>query len=155
MSSDFSHQGSNATSPAASMSPAAQRAVSPSDDGRSSNASRAPSSQDPYYSNEVVAAQELLDSAPEPKPLPAAALFKAYDAVLPTYGIDPDSDHHLSTFVFRVGGERGDGSLLDKFQAILSRMGIVLEFGDNTTASPRTSASTSPAAYKTAMPRLD
>jgi hypothetical protein len=65
--------------------------------------------------------------------------------VLPTYGIDPDSDHHLSTFVFRVGGERGDGNLLDKFQAILGRMGIVLEFGDNTTASPRTSASTSPA----------
>ncbi|KAM5362747.1 hypothetical protein ACJA88_013863 [Fusarium oxysporum] len=153
MSSDISRQGSNATSPAASMSPAAQRAASPSDDGRSSNASRAPSSQDPYYSNEdiaalhavVVAAQELLDSAPEPKPLPAAALFKAYDVVLPTYGIDPDSDHHLSTFVFRVGGERGDGNLLDKFQAILSRMGIVLEFGDNTTASPRTSASTSPA----------
>ncbi|WKT49009.1 Sfi1 spindle body [Fusarium oxysporum f. sp. vasinfectum] len=153
MSSDISRQGSNATSPAASMSPAAQRAASPSDDGRSSNASRAPSSQDPYYSNEdiaalhavVVAAQELLDSAPEPKPLPAAALFKAYDVVLPTYGIDPDSDHHLSTFVFRVGGERGDGNLLDKFQAILSRMGIVLEFGDNTTASPRASASTSPA----------
>ncbi|KAF5642596.1 regulator of V-ATPase in vacuolar membrane 1 [Fusarium sp. NRRL 52700] len=153
MSSDFSRQGSNATSPAASMSPAAQRAASPSDDGRSSNASRAPSSQDPYYSNEdiaalhavVVAAQELLDSAPEPKPLPAAALFKAYDVVLPTYGIDPDSDHHLSTFVFRVGGERGDGNLLDKFQAILGRMGIVLEFGDNTTASLRTSASTSPA----------
>ncbi|KAG5659413.1 hypothetical protein KAF25_000615 [Fusarium avenaceum] len=154
MSSDHLRQGSNATSPAASMSPAAQRASSPSDDGRSSNASRAPSSQDPYYSNEdiaalhavVVAAQELLDSAPEPKPLPAAALFKAYDAVLPTYGIDPDSDHHLSTFVFRVGGERGEGSLLDKFQTILHRMGIVLEFGDNTTVSLRTSASTSPAA---------
>ncbi|KAM0549089.1 hypothetical protein ACHAPJ_009544 [Fusarium lateritium] len=153
MSSDRLYQGSNATSPAASMSPAAQRAESPSDDGRSSIASRAPSSQDPYYSNEdiaalhavVVAAQEFLDSAPEPKPLPAAALFKAYDAVLPTYGIDPDSDHHLSTFVFRVGGERGDNSLLDKFQTILSRMGIVLEFGDNTTASVRTSASTSPA----------
>jgi hypothetical protein len=94
----------------------------------------------------VVAAQELLDSTPEPKPLPAAALFKAYDAVLPTYGIDPDSDHHLSTFVFRVGGERGQGSLLDKFQTILHRMGIVLEFGDNTTVSLRTSTSTSPPA---------
>ncbi|RGP63431.1 regulator of v-atpase in vacuolar membrane 1 [Fusarium longipes] len=131
------------------MSPAAQRAVSPSDDGRSSNASRAPSSQDPYYTNEVVAAQELLDSAPEPKPLPAAALFKAYDAILPTYGIDPDSDHHLSTFVFRVSGEQGDSSLLDKFQSILNRMGIVLEFGDNTTVSVRTSASVSPAASST------
>ncbi|GKU02908.1 transcription factor [Fusarium langsethiae] len=157
MPSDFSLPVSNATSLAASMSPAAHRAVSPSEDSRSSNASRAPSSQDPYYSNEdiatlhavVVAAQELLDSAPEPKPLPAAALFKAYDAILPTYGIDPDSDHHLSTFVFRVGGEQGEGSLLDKFQTILNRMGIVLEFGDNTTVSIRTSASLSPAASST------
>ncbi|KAJ4125587.1 regulator of (H+)-ATPase in vacuolar membrane [Fusarium equiseti] len=154
MSSDFSQQLPNATSPAASMSPAVQRSASPSEDGRSSIASRTPSSQEPYYSNEdiatlhavVVAAQELLDSAPEPKPLPAAALFKAYDAVLPSYGIDPDSDHHLSTFVFRVGGEQGENSLLDKFQSILNRMGIVLEFGDNTTVSIRTSASVSPAA---------
>ncbi|RBR23386.1 uncharacterized protein FIESC28_03819 [Fusarium coffeatum] len=154
MSSYFSQQVPNATSPAASMSPAVQRPASPSDDGRSSNASRTPSSQEPYYSNEdiatlhavVVAAQELLDSVPEPKPLPAAALFKAYDAVLPTYGIDPDSDHHLSAFVFRVGGEQGENSLLDKFQSILNRMGIVLEFGDNTTVSVRTSASVSPAA---------
>ncbi|CAG7563181.1 unnamed protein product [Fusarium equiseti] len=154
MSSEFSQQVTNATSPAASMSPAVQRPASPSDDGRSSNASRTPSSQEPYYSNEdiatlhavVVAAQELLDSVPEPKPLPAAALFKAYDAVLPAYGIDPDSDHHLSTFVFRVGGEQGENSLLDKFQSILNRMGIVLEFGDNTTVSVQTSASVSPAA---------
>ncbi|RMJ11133.1 hypothetical protein CDV36_009239 [Fusarium kuroshium] len=153
MSIDRSPQAPNATSPVAPMSPSAQRAASPSDDGRSSNASRAPSSQDPYYSNEdiaalhsvVVTAQELLDTAPEPKPLPAAALFKAYDQVLPTYGIDPDTDHHLSTFVFRVGGERGGGTLLDKFQSILGRMGIVLEFGDNTTASSRTSPSASPA----------
>ncbi|KAI8718578.1 hypothetical protein NCS52_00637100 [Fusarium sp. LHS14.1] len=154
MSIDRSPQAPNATSPVAPMSPSAQRAASPSDDdGRSSNASRAPSSQDPYYSNEdiaalhsvVVRAQELLDTAPEPKPLPAAALFKAYDQVLPTYGIDPDTDHHLSTFVFRVGGERGGGTLLDKFQSILGRMGIVLEFGDNTTASTRTSPSASPA----------
>ncbi|KAM5380415.1 hypothetical protein ACJZ2D_003517 [Fusarium nematophilum] len=153
MSFDHSPRGSNAHSSVASMSPPAHRTASPSDDGRSSNASRAPSSQDPYYSNEdiaalhavVVAAQELLDTASEPKPLPAAALFKAYDAVLPTYGIDPDTDHHLSTFVFRVGGERGDGTLLDKFQTILGRMGIVLEFGENTTASSRTSPSASPA----------
>ena len=73
--------------------------------------------------------------APEPKPLPAAALFKAYDEVLPQHGIDPDSDNHLSRLIFRVGGEQGPGSLIDKFQAILSRMGIVLEFGENSTVS--------------------
>lgn len=93
----------------------------------------------------VVAAQELLDAAPDPKPLPAAALFKAYDEVLPKYGIDPDIDHHLSAFIFRVGGERGEVPLLHKFQTILGRMGIVLEFGDNTSTSFQKSSSNSPA----------
>lgn len=49
--------------------------------------------------------------------------------------MDPDSDHHLSNFIFRVGGEQGHSSLLEKFQTILERMGIALDFGDNTTAS--------------------
>lgn len=89
----------------------------------------------------VTAAQDQLDGAPDPKPLPAAALFKAYDDILPAFGIDPDSDHHLSAFVFRIGGEHGYGTLSDKFHAILGRMGIVLEFGDNTTPSARTSPS--------------
>lgn len=128
------------------------RSPSPSDhDDTASDTSRVPSSNDPYYTNDdiavlhavVVAAQQILDSAPEPKPLPAAALFKAYDAVLPSYGIDPDDDHHLSTFVFRIGGERGDGNLVEKFQAILHRMGIVLEFGDNSSESSRISHQTS------------
>ncbi|KAF7558372.1 hypothetical protein G7046_g5782 [Stylonectria norvegica] len=128
------------------------RLASPSDHGHSSDFSQAPSSQEPYYSNEditalhavVAAAQELLDTAPDPKPLPAAALFKAYDDVLPRHGIDPDMDHHLSALVFRIGGEQGGGTLIDKFQNILARMGIVLEFGDHTTLSFRSSSSPSP-----------
>lgn len=142
----------------------AHRQASPSDG--------APSSYEAYYTNDgasrrrvytssstcslvivdiatlhavVVYAQELLDAAPEPKPLPASALFRAYDVVLPEYGVDPDDDHHISAFVFRIGGERGDGTLIEKFQAILSRMGIVLEFGENTTASSRISPSISAA----------
>ncbi|KAH7146567.1 RAVE protein 1 C terminal-domain-containing protein [Dactylonectria macrodidyma] len=147
----------------AHMQPQVHRSSSPpNDDDHSSNASRAPSSQDPYYSNDdiatlhavVAAAQQLLDSSAEPKPLPAAALFKAYDVVLPDYGVDPDTDHHLSAFVFRIGGERGDGNLVDKFQAILSRMGIVLEFGDNTTGSSRHSPETSPG-FDSSSPRAD
>ncbi|KAH7134828.1 RAVE protein 1 C terminal-domain-containing protein [Dactylonectria estremocensis] len=145
----------------AHMQPQVHRPELPSnDDDHSSNASQAPSSQDPYYSNDdiatlhavVAAAQQLLDSSAEPKPLPAAALFKAYDAVLPDYGVDPDTDHHLSAFVFRIGGERGDGNLVDKFQAILSRMGIVLEFGDNTSGSSRHSPETSPG-FNSSSPR--
>ncbi|EXV01291.1 Sfi1 domain spindle body protein [Metarhizium robertsii] len=107
--------------------------------------------QEPYYSNQDIAilhsvvssAQDEFDRSPFPKPLPAAVLFKAYDDVLPTFGIDPDSDHHLSALVFRIGGEHG-GSLLDKFEAILKRMGILLEFGENTTTSQHPSHSRSP-----------
>ncbi|KAG5952458.1 hypothetical protein E4U58_000788 [Claviceps cyperi] len=82
----------------------------------------------------VSTAQEQFEQASYPKPLPAAALFKAYDDVLPTFGIDPDSDHHLSALVFRIGGESGTGSLLRKFHALLKRMGIFIEF-DNCAAT--------------------
>ena len=89
----------------------------------------------------VTAAQGYTDSAREPKPLPVAALFKAYDEILPEYGLDPDQDQHISPFLFRIGGEQGDASLMDKFQSILSRMGIVLEFGDHTVQSVRSATS--------------
>ncbi|VUC26506.1 unnamed protein product [Clonostachys rosea] len=92
----------------------------------------------------VSAAQDEIDSAPDPKPLPAAALFKAYDRILPENGIDPDDDHHLSAFVFRVGGERGQGSLPDKLHTILGRMGIELEFGEDNALSVRSSPSPAP-----------
>ncbi|ODA80539.1 hypothetical protein RJ55_03498 [Drechmeria coniospora] len=115
------------------------------------NATCTKSGVDQYYSNEditvlhavVAAAQNQLDHATNPKPLPAAVLFKAYDIILPTFGIDPDSDHHLSAFIFRIGGEQGSDTLFEKFQAILSRMGIVLEFGDNTISSGHTAPSIS------------
>lgn len=105
--------------------------------------SQAAQSSDPYYANEeieilheiITDAQEAIDRAKDPKPLPVQALFKAYDRILPQHGIDPDSDHHLSAFIFRVGGERGDLSLLGKFHTILERMGIVLEFGEGDTGS--------------------
>lgn len=83
----------------------------------------------------MAAAQDQIDRAPEPKPLPVAALFKAYDEILPQHGVDPDSDQHLSAFIFRVGGEVGDGTLVEKYQTVLARMGIVLEFGEDTTRS--------------------
>ncbi|KAL7794610.1 Sfi1 spindle body domain-containing protein [Trichoderma ceciliae] len=123
---------------------------SPYDDGSGPDSvrespSRVLPGQEPYYSNRdiallhavITAAQEQLDHATSPKPLPAAALFKAYDEVLPQHGVDPDSDHHLSALVFRVGGEQGGGSLLEKFQSILGRIGIILEFSDDSVTSPQ------------------
>ncbi|PTB39750.1 uncharacterized protein TrAFT101_007475 [Trichoderma asperellum] len=107
--------------------------------------SRALPAKEPYYSNRdiailhavITAAQEQLDHASGPKPLPAAALFKAYDEVLPEHGVDPDSDQHLSALVFRVGGEQGNGTLLEKFQSILGHIGIVLEFSDDSITTPQ------------------
>lgn len=126
--------------------------LSPSDDGHSSAVSN--NRTEPYYSNHdieilhaiVSTAQEDINTAREPKPLPVAALFKAYDRILPNHGLDPDEDQHLSTFVFRIGGENGSGSLVDKFAAILGRMGIELEFGDgeHPPVSVRSSQSPSP-----------
>jgi len=48
--------------------------------------------------------------------------------VLPMYGLDPENDQHISRLVFRIGGERGDGTLIDKFRAVMSRMGIDVQF---------------------------
>ncbi|KAH0431702.1 WD repeat protein [Colletotrichum camelliae] len=100
-------------------------------------------SSDSYYSNEeiailhdvVTAAQDNLDLLPEGERLATNALFQAYDAVLPNYGVDPEEDHHISRLVFRVGGERGDGSLLDKLRNVLARMGIELEFDSRSEGS--------------------
>ncbi|KAM0512171.1 hypothetical protein ACHAPE_009101 [Trichoderma viride] len=107
--------------------------------------SRGLPAKEPYYSNRditilhavITAAQEQLDHATGPKSLPAAALFKAYDEVLPEHGVDPDTDQHLSALVFRVGGEQGGGSLLEKFQSILGQIGIVLEFSDDSITTPQ------------------
>lgn len=38
--------------------------------------------------------------------------------------------------MFRVGGEQGGGSLLEKFQSILGQIGIVLEFSDDSITTP-------------------
>ncbi|KAK1639607.1 Sfi1 spindle body protein-domain-containing protein [Colletotrichum phormii] len=96
-------------------------------------------SSDSYYSDHeiailhhvVTAAQQNLELLPEGERLATNALFQAYDAVLPVFGIDPEEENHISRLVFRVGGERGEGSLQEKLHAVLSRMGIGLEFGSD------------------------
>ncbi|GKT86814.1 centrin-binding protein sfi1 [Colletotrichum tofieldiae] len=87
-------------------------------------------SSDSYYSDEGESR-----TPSEGERLATNALFQAYDAVLPLYGVDPEEDHHISRLVFRIGGERGDGSLLEKLRAVLSRMGIGLEFDSRSDGS--------------------
>ncbi|KAH8816300.1 Sfi1 spindle body protein-domain-containing protein [Xylogone sp. PMI_703] len=95
-----------------------------------------PGSQEPYYTNEDVAvlhdiivhAQELLPNLPERERLPTNALFTAYYDILPKIGINADHDSRYARILFKVGGMRGPESLYEKFEEILSRMGIEIEF---------------------------
>ncbi|KAJ0167279.1 hypothetical protein CTA2_3404 [Colletotrichum tanaceti] len=78
---------------------------------------------------------ENLEFLPAGERLATNALFQAYDDILPLYGLDPEKDQHISRLVFRIGGERGDGLLMEKLRAVLSRMGIGLEFDSRSDGS--------------------
>ena len=56
------------------------------------------------------------------------ALYAAYDRVLADNGIHPDHDQIYFRFLLRMGGSgANNGSLLDRFKALLARMGIQIE----------------------------
>ncbi|OBT66339.1 hypothetical protein VE03_04927 [Pseudogymnoascus sp. 23342-1-I1] len=89
-----------------------------------------------YYTNEDVAilydivlhAEELLGSLPESERIPTNALFQAYYAILPTIGVNADHDNRYARVIFKVGGRRGGGPLYNKFEHVLSEMGIEIQF---------------------------
>ncbi|KFY65384.1 hypothetical protein V496_02615 [Pseudogymnoascus sp. VKM F-4515 (FW-2607)] len=89
-----------------------------------------------YYTNEDVAilydivlhAEELLRSLPESERIPTNALFQAYYAILPTIGVNADHDNRYARVIFKVGGRRGGGPLYNKFEHVLSEMGIEIQF---------------------------
>ncbi|KAK6587134.1 hypothetical protein PZA11_000424 [Diplocarpon coronariae] len=93
-------------------------------------------SAEPYYSNEdiallhdiVVLAQEILPKLSERERLPTNALFSAYYDILPRIGINADHDSRYARVLFKIGGLRGPGTLYEKFEEILSRLGIEIEF---------------------------
>ncbi|KAE8453360.1 hypothetical protein EG329_010221 [Mollisiaceae sp. DMI_Dod_QoI] len=101
-----------------------------------SNVGQSTEYADPYYSNEdveilhdiVVLAQELLPTLPERERLPTNALFSAYYDILPRIGINVDHDSRYARVLFKIGGLRSQGTLYQKFEEILSRMGIEIEF---------------------------
>ena len=123
--------------------------IDTTDDIASGRDGSIPDPHEPYYSNEditilheiITSAQDRLNDAPVPKPLPITALFQAYDEILPTHGIDPDNERHLSPFLFRVGGANGGGTLQQKLGRILERMGIELVFSDEDSQSGSAPAS--------------
>lgn len=76
----------------------------------------------------VVLAQELLPNLPDRERLPTNALFNAYYDILPRIGVNADHDSRYARVLFKIGGLRGPGTLYEKFEEILSRMGIEIEF---------------------------
>lgn len=73
-------------------------------------------------------AQALLPTLPYREKLPTNALFDAYFAILPQIGQDPDHDNRYARVLFKIGGLRGPGSLLEKFERVLARMNIHVEY---------------------------
>ncbi|KUI53400.1 hypothetical protein VP1G_00566 [Cytospora mali] len=98
---------------------------------------------EPYYSNDditilheiVATGEEILASLPERERLPTNALFSAADEVLPRHGYESEDVPHISRLLFRIGGQRGEDTLLDKFRAVLADMGIEVVYTDDSMAS--------------------
>lgn len=86
--------------------------------------------------HEIVATgEEILASLPERERLPTNALFSAADEVLPRHGYDSEDVPHISRLLFRIGGQRGEESLLDKFRSVLAEMGIEVVYTDESLVS--------------------
>lgn len=69
-------------------------------------------------------------NSPHVHQVPFRALFDAYNAVLKERGLDPDHDPLYFRFLLRLGSIGGAGTLYEKFEALLEKMGIRIEFGD-------------------------
>ena len=101
-----------------------------------------------FYTNEdvavlhniVVLAQELLPTLPDRERLPTNALFNAYYDILPRVAVNADYDSRYARILFKIGGLRGDGTLYEKFEEILSRMGIEIEFDQDETGDMHSQA---------------
>lgn len=85
--------------------------------------------------HEIVSrAQELLPTLPERERLPTSALFSAYDEIMPKLGVDKDHDSRYARVLFKIGGFGGirdSRTLLEKFEEVLSNMGITVEFNSH------------------------
>ncbi|KAI9863727.1 MAG: hypothetical protein M1824_006324 [Vezdaea acicularis] len=73
---------------------------------------------------------------PEAAQKPFQALFEAYNNVLRDIGLEPDHDRLYFRLLLRVAGVSGNGSLYQKFEALLDEMGIRLEFDEEGDAPP-------------------
>ncbi|QSS49812.1 centrin-binding protein Sfi1 [Histoplasma capsulatum var. duboisii H88] len=73
------------------------------------------------------------EKQPDAHRLPFRAIFAAYDSVLSENGIEAETDRTYLRFLFQLGGKSVPGdTLYEKFETLLLRMGIELEYGDET-----------------------
>lgn len=121
---------------------------------------------EPYYSNDditilheiVATGEEILASLPERERLPTNALFSAADEVLPKHGYESEDVPHISRLLFRIGGQRSEDTLLDKFRSVLAEMGIEVVYTDDSMLSTEegndadVSDSEDPAGFSTPRP---
>ncbi|PYI06818.1 Sfi1-domain-containing protein [Aspergillus sclerotiicarbonarius CBS 121057] len=69
---------------------------------------------------------------PEVERLPYRVLFNAYDEVIAEHGVDADPGYACMRFLLKMGSKDAVGtSLFEKFENLLERMGIVIEFGED------------------------
>ncbi|PWY66421.1 centrin-binding protein Sfi1 [Aspergillus heteromorphus CBS 117.55] len=97
---------------------------------------RALSHEDPSLSDEDVGLLfQVITRAerdPEVDRLPYRVLFDAYDEVIAEHGVDADPGYACMRFLLKMGSKAAVGdSLFEKFENLLERMGIVIEFGDD------------------------
>lgn len=75
---------------------------------------------------------------PDIHQFPFRAIFAAYGSVLSENGIEPEMDRTYLRFLFRLGGKSVPGdTLYEKFETFLLRMGIQLEYADETRGGGR------------------
>ncbi|PYH48351.1 Sfi1 family protein [Aspergillus saccharolyticus JOP 1030-1] len=69
---------------------------------------------------------------PEVERLPYRVLFNAYDQVIAEHGVDADPGYACMRFLLKMGSKDIAGkSLFERFENLLERMGIVIEFGED------------------------
>lgn len=106
-----------------------------------------------------VRAQDDYEALPDPKPTFSKVVFNAYHEILESYGITPEKEDPRASLLFLVVGESGPLSLPERYELVLSRKRIALDFGETTVDTSlqsqrtATSVSTESSEVRTKLPK--
>lgn len=73
-------------------------------------------------------ASEYLPTLPETERFPTHALFNKYYEILPKHGLVTHDETKFSRVLYKIGGGPEEETLLERFEDVLARMGIDVEF---------------------------